>query len=181
MCVLSSLPCCQLSLCRAVSYRPPPLCAGCCVLQSASPGPPMRDRTPLHSHPSTGKHTNTHTSRTESAARRDNTTTRGQHVRQVTGCVLSQRYWDPVFHCKIREYLSDFLPLWQNNSTYLLLVENRPPVNQGHQQDIIDLFVNVSVDGAVLQPAVMELDDTGGHRTYTEVSVNRGRICMYSR
>lgn len=45
--------------------------------------------------------------------------------------------------------------------TYLFLVENRSPVNSGHQRHIVNLFVDVSVEGAVLQPALMEVDDAG--------------------
>lgn len=49
----------------------------------------------------------------------------------------------------------------QCHYTYLLLVENGPPVDSGHQRHVINLLVDVSVEGAVLQPALMEVDDTG--------------------
>lgn len=45
--------------------------------------------------------------------------------------------------------------------SYLLLVENRPPVDSGHQRHVVNLLVDFSVEGAVLQPAIMEVDDAG--------------------
>lgn len=52
--------------------------------------------------------------------------------------------------------------------TYLLRVENGAPVDPGHQRHIVNLFVDFSVEGAVLQPALVEMDDTG---------VTRGQRC----
>lgn len=46
-------------------------------------------------------------------------------------------------------------------STYFLLIKNRPPVDQGHPRHVVNLLVDVSVDGTVLQPAVVKKNDTG--------------------
>ncbi len=46
------------------------------------------------------------------------------------------------------------------DDTYLLLVENRSPVDSGHPRHVINLLVDFTVEGAVLQPALMEVCDT---------------------
>ena len=48
--------------------------------------------------------------------------------------------------------------------TYLLLVKNGPPVDSGHPRHVVNLLVDLSVEGAVLQPALMEVNDTGVRR-----------------
>lgn len=45
--------------------------------------------------------------------------------------------------------------------TYLFVVENRRPVDSGHPRHVVNLLEDVSVEGAVLQPALVEEEDAG--------------------
>lgn len=48
-----------------------------------------------------------------------------------------------------------------NRITYLLLNKHGLPVDSGHQRHVVNLFVDVTVEAAVLQPAFVQADNTG--------------------
>ena len=56
--------------------------------------------------------------------------------------------------------------------SYLLVLKHRPPVNEGHPRHIVHRIIDLSVEGAVFEPALVEVADAE-HEEHQSSSYHR--------